>query len=133
MKQAIFVSVLAFLLGLINLFQGISFPGWAEQPPEVNTWIRWIVLVIPVVYAAKGFHYYLKDLGLGREPLLKLVRETLFALALGIMGLGLAKLSVSQLASPTSPLILSHTYWIALYFLYCVAFEFIVRGVLLTL
>ena len=130
LSQSVFISVMAVLFGLFNLVYLI--PAWTELSPQVIAWVGWIAMVIPVACAIRKFHFYLSDLGWGREPLKKLIRETLFALGLGIIGLGLVKLIVSHLATPTSPLIISRFYWIALYFLYCVAYEFIARGVLQT-
>lgn len=126
-KSGIFAIYFMLIAAFLTFLYVIFNPHLAFFGKAIENWSYWTLLLSTTFILIKSFHFYLDELGVTLNSLKKSFFETLPILAVGIPAIYMGSLFITKTTNvqsqPNWPL------YILLYLFYCIAFEFIVRGV----
>lgn len=130
--QSTLVILLSIFFGFFNVLKFLPIQNWIMLPSPFLEWFSWFILLIPTLVAIKKMRYYLDDFGVNRANIKKALLEAPFFIIGGVLLILLAHevwprfMAAALYPFEWDPL------WIGVYFLYCIAYEFLARGVALT-
>lgn len=130
--QSTLVILLSIFFGIFNVLKFLPIQNWIALPSPFLEWFSWFILLVPTLITIKKMRYYLNDFGVTSAYLKKVLLEAPFFIVGGTLLVLLAKEVWPKFMPAALYPFVWDPLWIAVYFLYCLAYEFLARGVIVT-
>ena len=131
-QAGMFIILIALIFGGLNLLFSLALDYLSPQGFSLSLWayefLFWYLALISTWILIKAFHFYLDEFGVNTENLSKTLPETLLAIVIGMTVIFIAYL----ISSSKMPITMPWQLWILGYLAFCLSFEFIARGVILS-